>query len=232
MSQLITRRSALVAAGTATAALAVRAQTAPAYTLPKLPFAYDALEPYIDAKTMEVHYSKHHQAYVDQLNKALAAAPQWQGRPVDQLLSQLSLLPASLQVAVRNNGGGHWNHSLFWETLGPAKDSKPSGALSDVLSKTIGDQAAVEQKMVAAGLSVFGSGWVWLVMRGDRGVELVTSPNQDNPLLSGRQALMGIDVWEHAYYLKYQNRRAEYLGAILKVIDWQKVSARYTALLG
>ena len=203
---------------------------APPVTLPKLPYAYDALEPYIDAQTMEIHHDKHHKAYVDNLNKALATQPELAKRPVDEILRDLASVPESIRTAVRNNGGGHVNHSLFWETLGKPQGG-PKGKLQAAINKSFGTQEAFEEKLRAAGLSVFGSGWAWVSQQGD-GVLIETSPNQDGPWMQGRRPLFGVDVWEHAYYLKYQNRRADYLAAILHVVNWDFVSKRYEELAG
>ncbi|MBL8174925.1 MAG: superoxide dismutase [Bryobacterales bacterium] len=199
-------------------------------TLPKLPYAVDALEPFVDARTMEIHHGKHHQAYVDNLNKALATQPALAGKPVEELLKNLSAVPDSIRGAVRNNGGGHWNHSLFWQTLGP-NPAAPKGKLAAAIAKAFGRQAAFEDKLRAAGLSVFGSGWVWVTTRNGL-LTIETSPNQDSPLMSGLTPVFGIDVWVHAYYLKYQNRRADYLAAVMKVIHWDFVSRRYEEVGG
>jgi Fe-Mn family superoxide dismutase len=221
----MTRRHVL-----ATAALPLLGQTSPAHTLPKLPYALDALEPHIDARTMEIHHSKHHQAYVDNLNRALASAPDWASRPLPDLLKNLGSLPESIRNAVRNNGGGHANHSLFWQVLGKTK-AGPQGELAKAIEKSFGAQAALEEKLRAQGLAVFGSGWVWLTPAPGGALTIETSPNQDSPWNSGRTPLLGIDVWEHAYYLKYQNRRADYLAAVTQVLNWDFLSQRYTELL-
>ena len=220
----MTRRDILIT-GTITA-LQAGAQTSPAAVrLPKLSYAYDALEPFIDARTMEIHHDKHHQAYVDNLNKALAAHPEIAKQPLDQVLKNLAALPEAIRTAVRNNGGGHANHSLFWETLGKGSTA-PKGRLAAAIGKSFGDQAKLKARLQAAGLTVFGSGWVWVTS--DKGeLTIETSPNQDSPWNAGRVPLFGIDVWEHAYYLKYQNRRADYLTAVLQVINWDFVSQRY-----
>jgi Fe-Mn family superoxide dismutase len=195
-------------------------------TLPKLPYATDALEPYIDAQTMEIHHDKHHKAYVDNLNKALAAHPELASRPVEQLVGDLPSVPESIRTAVRNNGGGHLNHSLFWLTLGRPQ-AGPSGKLKAAIEKSFGSQQALEDKLKAAGLSVFGSGWVWVTPHSGGALQIETAPNQDGPWMSGVKPVFGIDVWEHAYYLKYQNRRADYLAALLHVINWDHVSKGY-----
>ncbi len=213
----------------ATAALPLLGQSAPAHTLPKLPYALDALEPHIDARTMEIHHARHHQAYVDNLNRALATAPDWAARPLPELLKNLGSLPESIRSAVRNNGGGHANHSLFWQVLGKPQGG-PMGELAKAIEKSFGTQAALEEKLRAQGLTVFGSGWVWLTPAPGGALTLETSPNQDSPWNSGRTPLLGIDVWEHAYYLKYQNRRADYLAAVTQVLNWDFLSQRYTEL--
>ncbi len=220
-------RRELIRFAAATAAWPAGRALAQQATLPKLPYAVDALEPFVDAKTMEIHHGKHHQAYVDNLNKALATQPALAGKPVEQLLKDLNAVPESVRTAVRNNGGGHLNHSLFWQTLGKNKPgSGPKGKLRAAIDKSFGGQAAFEEKLRTAGLSVFGSGWVWAVAR--RGaLTIETSPNQDGPWMAGVAPLFGIDVWEHAYYLKYQNRRADYLQAVMHVVNWDFVSARF-----
>ena len=225
----MTRRTLLEMAAFSAAATAVKAAEPP-FTLPKLPYAYDALEPYIDAQTMQIHHDKHHQAYVDNLNKAVASDPALSKLTVEQLLERLDTLPDKVRTAVRNQGGGHANHSLFWQTLCPAsKSGKPGGALAAAIAQTFGDQEKFESQLRSAAGGVFGSGWAWLTL--DNGKLVVdTAPNQDSPLLAKRQPLLGIDVWEHAYYLKYQNRRADYLSAILRVINWDFVSQRYADL--
>ena len=228
----MTRRQAFQLAGAA--AIAATAPGQPqqhTVVLPKLPYSLDALEPYIDARTMEIHHGKHHQAYVDNLNKALAAHPNLSAKPVEKLVSDLPAIPESIRTAVRNNGGGHLNHELFWKTLGskPKAAAPPKGRLQSAIAKSFATQSAFEDKLRAAGLTVFGSGWVWVVPSAGKDAPLVieTSPNQDNPWMSGRTPLFGIDVWEHAYYLKYQNRRADYLSAVLQVLNWDFISQRY-----
>ncbi|HWB95503.1 MAG TPA: superoxide dismutase [Bryobacteraceae bacterium] len=203
----------------------------PPFTLPKLPYAYDALEPYIDAQTMQIHHDKHHQAYIDNLNKAVAGDAALSKLTVEELLQRLSQLPESIRMQVRNQGGGHANHSLFWQTLAPASRSgKPSGSLNRALTEAFGSYEKFEQRLRAAATGVFGSGWAWLSLDKNRQLVLDTTPNQDSPLLQMRRPLFGIDVWEHAYYLKYQNRRADYVAAILHVINWEFVSQRYAEL--
>lgn len=196
-----------------------------AFTLPALPYAHDALEPYIDSLTMQIHHGKHHQAYVDNLNKAIAGTPN-----ENKSLEELVKAAGSISPAVRNNGGGHWNHSFFWETLAPKAGGTPSGKLGDAINSTFGSFDAFKEKFNAAGATRFGSGWAWLVVK-DGKLEVSSTPNQDNPLMDVAEVkgtpLLGVDVWEHAYYLKYQNRRPEYLGAIWNVINWDKVAERF-----
>ena len=220
----MTRRTA-VSGMAVTAALAQ--QTLKAFELPKLPYALDALEPHIDAKTMEIHHGKHHQAYVDNLNKALAAHPQLAEKSIEQLLGNLTAAPESIRSAIRNSGGGHANHSLFWKTLGQ-QSKAPRGALAVAIGKSFGSQAAFEEKLRTAGLGLFGSGWVWVVGSSASGeLRIETSPNQDSSWMSGSSPLFGLDIWEHAYYLKYQNRRADYLLGLMKVLNWDFIAARF-----
>lgn len=199
-----------------------------AHTLPALGYAFDALEPHIDALTMQIHHDRHHQAYVDNLNKALAGTD-GEGKSLEELMADISKYPA----AVRNNGGGHWNHSLFWEILGPS-GSQPSGALADAINAGFGSLDALKEKMNTAGTTRFGSGWAWLIVK-DGKLDVCSTPNQDNPLMDIAEVkgtpILGIDVWEHAYYLKYQNKRPDYLGAIWNVINWDAVAAKYNAAL-
>jgi Fe-Mn family superoxide dismutase len=198
-----------------------------AFTLPALPYAHDALEPSIDKQTMEIHHGKHHQAYVDNLNKVLAGTEN-ENKSLEELLRNVGSLPP----AVRNNGGGHWNHTFFWETLAPHAGGTPTGALADAINSTFGSFDALKEKVNAAGTTRFGSGWAWLIVK-DGKLEVSSTPNQDNPLMDVAEVkgtpLLGIDVWEHAYYLKYQNRRPEYLTNIWNVISWAKVSERFAA---
>jgi superoxide dismutase, Fe-Mn family len=228
---MMTRRTLLEIAALGTAGAAAGFAADPPFTLPKLPYAFDALEPFIDAQTMQIHHDKHHQAYVDNLNKAIGADPALSRLSVEDLLRRLDTLPAAVRTAVRNQGGGHANHSLFWQTLCPAsKSGKPGGRLAPALERAFGGQPQFEEKLLAAALGVFGSGWAWLSLDAAKKLVLDTAPNQDSPLLAGKQPLLGIDVWEHAYYLKYQNRRADYLKAIVKVVNWDFVTARYEEL--
>ncbi|HTS30641.1 MAG TPA: superoxide dismutase [Bryobacteraceae bacterium] len=227
----MTRRKLLELAAVSAAAGEMQAAEPP-FSLPKLPYAYDALEPYIDAQTMQIHHDKHHQAYVDNLNKAIAGDAALSTLTVEPLLERLDTLPANLRTAVRNQGGGHANHSLFWQTLCPAsKSGKPAGGLASAITRTFGGQDKFEGQLRAAATGVFGSGWAWLSLDSTGNLILDTAPNQDSPLLAKRRPLLGIDVWEHAYYLKYQNRRADYLAAILHVINWDFVSQRYLQLV-
>ncbi len=199
-----------------------------AHTLPALPYGYDALEPHIDTMTMQIHHGKHHQAYVDNLNKALAGTD-GENKSLEELMANISSYP----VAVRNNGGGHYNHSLFWSVLG-TDNSTPSGKLADAINATFGSFDALKEKMNTAGATRFGSGWAWLSVSGGNLV-VSSTPNQDNPLMDVAEVkgtpILGIDVWEHAYYLKYQNKRPDYLSAIWNVINWREVEKRYEAAL-
>jgi len=201
-----------------------------AYTLPDLPYAHDALEPTIDARTMEIHHGKHHAAYVANLNAALDGT-EWMDRPLEAVLSSLDILPADKQAAVRNNGGGHANHSLFWEIMSPDGGGEPSGALGDAIQSTFGAFDVLRQQVIDAGIKRFGSGWAWLVWDGT-GLAVMSTPNQDSPLMDGSTPLLGIDVWEHAYYLNYQNRRPDYLEAWWNVVNWDAVAARFDAARG
>jgi Fe-Mn family superoxide dismutase len=198
------------------------------YEVPALPYDYDALEPHIDEATMRVHHDKHHQAYVDKANGALDGT-EWDGKPIEDVLRDLSALPADKRTVVRNNGGGHYNHSLFWESMGPGKGGAPSGALGEAIDAAFGSFDDFKAKMKDAGVNQFGSGWAWLVHDGS-GLQVTSSPNQDNPVSEGSTPLLGVDVWEHAYYLKYQNKRPDYLDAWWNVVDWDKVAERYSAV--
>ncbi len=199
-----------------------------AFTLPALPYAFDALEPHIDAKTMEIHHGKHHQAYVNNLNAAIEKAPELQGKSLDDLMKNINTVPEAVRTAVRNNGGGHWNHSMFWEIMGPAKGGEPTGKLADAIKSAFGDLSKLKEQLNAAGGSRFGSGWAWLVNDGGK-LSITSTPNQDNPLMEGKTAILGVDVWEHAYYLKYQNRRPDYLAAWWNVVNWDAVAKRFGA---
>jgi superoxide dismutase, Fe-Mn family len=200
------------------------------YELPELPYAYDALEPTIDEQTMRIHHGKHHQAYVDNLNKALNGT-EWDGRPLEQVLANLSSLPEDKQTAVRNNGGGHANHSLFWQIMKPGGGGDPSGALGKAIGDTFGDADQLKAAMNDGGVKRFGSGWTWLAWDGT-GLAVYSTANQDSPLIESHVPLLGIDVWEHAYYLRYQNRRPDYLGAWWDVANWDEVGRRFEEARG
>ncbi|GAB4179720.1 MAG: superoxide dismutase [Terrimicrobiaceae bacterium] len=204
------------------------------YELPSLPYAPTALEPHIDAKTMEIHHGKHHAAYVANLNKALESAPELAGKSLDELIGDLSAVPEAIRGAVRNNGGGHWNHSFFWKLMGPGAGGSPQGELAAAIDQAFGSFADFQAKFEAAGLARFGSGWVWLCRKADKSLCICSTPNQDNPLMKGvaecpGTPIIGCDVWEHAYYLNYQNRRADYLKAWWGVVDWKAAAANYSA---
>lgn len=196
-----------------------------AFTLPPLPYANDALEPHIDARTMEIHHTKHHQAYVNNLNAAIEKAPELADKSLDDLMRGINSVPEAVRTAVRNNGGGHWNHSLFWQLMGPGKGGEPTGKLADAITSAFGDFAKFKEQFAAAGAGRFGSGWAWLISDGGK-LSITSTPNQDNPLMEGKHAILGLDVWEHAYYLKYQNRRPDYITAWWNVVDWDAVASR------
>jgi superoxide dismutase, Fe-Mn family len=198
-----------------------------AYEVPPLPYDYNALEPHIDEATMKLHHDKHHQAYVDKANGALEGT-EWQDKPIEEVLQNLDSLDGDTKGVVRNNGGGHANHTLFWETLSPDGGGEPTGALGEAVGATFGAFDVLKQQMVDAGVKRFGSGWSWLVWDGT-GLAVLSTPNQDSPISEGKTPLFGIDVWEHAYYLKYQNRRPDYLEAIWNVVDWNAVGANFEA---
>jgi Fe-Mn family superoxide dismutase len=201
-----------------------------AYEVPQLPYDYDALEPHIDEQTMKVHHDKHHQAYVDNANKALDGT-EWADRPVEAVLANLEILPGDKQAAVRNNAGGHYNHSLFWEIMGPDGGGEPGGSVGAAIASTFGGLDQLKEQVNDAGVKRFGSGWSWLVHDGT-GLAVVSTPNQDSPISNGQTPILGIDVWEHAYYLKYQNRRPDYLAAWWNVVNWDAVQQRYDAAGG
>ena len=193
------------------------------HTLPKLPYEYNALEPYFDAQTMELHHSKHHQTYVDKLNEAVGKYPELETKTVEELLQNLESLPADIQTAVRNHGGGQVNHSLFWQILSPEHDQKPSQAVLQALDTNFGSFDQFKTTLTQAAIGQFGSGWAWLVKNNGGQLAVYSTPNQDSPLMKGDVPVLGIDIWEHAYYLKYQNRRAEYIEAFWHVVNWKRV---------
>lgn len=199
-----------------------------AHELPPLPYPKDALEPHIDAQTMEIHHGKHHNAYVTNLNKAIAGKGDLEKKPVEELIRNLKAVPEEIRAAVRNNGGGHVNHSMFWKIMAPRAGGKPSGKLAEDISAAFGTFDAFKEKFEAGGVARFGSGWVWLVVK-DGKLEIMSTANQDNPIMEGIKPVMGCDVWEHAYYLKYQNRRPDYLKAWWNVVNWSEVSKHYDA---
>ena len=193
-----------------------------AFTLPPLPYPYDALEPHIDEATMKLHHGKHHQAYVDKLNAAIAAS-EWESKSLDEIMVSLDKVPDKIKAAVRNNGGGHYNHSLFWQWMSPTGGGEPTGKLAEAINAKFGSFAKFKEEFEAAGMSRFGSGWVWLIQDGSE-LSITTTPYQDCPVSEGKKVLLGNDLWEHAYYLKYQNRRPEYLAAWWNVVNWNKVA--------
>jgi Fe-Mn family superoxide dismutase len=199
-----------------------------AFTLPPLPYANDALEPHIDARTMEIHHDKHHQAYVNNLNAAIEKAPELAGKSLDDLMRGINAVPESVRAAVRNNGGGHWNHTMFWEIMSAGKGGEPSGKLADAIKSAFGDFSKFKEQFAAAGTGRFGSGWAWLLNDGGK-LSITSTPNQDNPLMDGKTPILGLDVWEHAYYLKYQNKRPDYIAAWWNVVNWDAVSKRFGA---
>jgi superoxide dismutase, Fe-Mn family len=201
------------------------------YQLPALPYGFDALEPHIDAKTMEIHHDKHHQTYVTKLNEAIAKHPELDGKPVEELLRGIDQIPEDIRGAVRNHGGGHANHSLFWEVMGPDGGGNPSGELAEAIQRDLGSFEAFKEKLNNAATNQFGSGWGWLVASGGK-LDVIARPNQDSPIMEGKTPLLGVDVWEHAYYLKYQNRRPDYLAAWWNTVNWQAVAQRYGSAQG
>jgi superoxide dismutase, Fe-Mn family len=199
-----------------------------AFTLPPLPYDFSALEPHIDAKTMEIHHGKHHQTYVNNLNAAIEKAPELGTRSLDDLIRNVNTLPEAVRTPIRNNGGGHWNHSMFWQIMSPKGGGEPGGNLSAAIKSGFGDFAKFREQFSAAGVGRFGSGWAWLINTGGK-LSITSTPNQDTPLMEGQKAIMGLDVWEHAYYLKYQNRRPDYITAWWNVVNWKEVEKRYSA---
>ena len=193
-----------------------------AFTLPPLPYSYDALEPHIDEATMKLHHGKHHQAYVDKLNAAIASS-EWESKSIDEIMVSLDKVPDKIKAAVRNNGGGHYNHSLFWQWMSPTGGGEPTGKVAEAINAKFGSFAKFKEEFEAAGMARFGSGWVWLIQDGGE-LSITTTPYQDCPVSEGKKVLLGNDLWEHAYYLKYQNRRPEYLAAWWNVVNWNKVT--------
>lgn len=239
--ELVTRRDALKtlgagalalglgsASGGAAVAAAASGSTAQPFTLPKLDYAYDALEPHIDAQTMEIHYSKHHQAYITNANNALKTQPSLQGMSAEELLAKVDTLPEAVRTALRNNVGGHVNHTHFWRVLGPKAGGTPRGEIAKAIDQTFGSFDAFKTQFGTAATTRFGSGWAWLTAK-DGKLAITSTANQDSPLSSGAMPLLGLDVWEHAYYLKYQNRRPEYVTAFWNVVNWDRVAANYAA---
>jgi Fe-Mn family superoxide dismutase len=200
-----------------------------AYELPPLSYPFNALEPHIDAKTMEIHHDKHHQAYITNANNALKDHPDLAAKPVDELIANLSQVPESIRNVVRNNAGGHSNHSFFWKILGPNAGGTPKGKLADAINSTFGGFDAFKEKLQAAGASRFGSGWAWLVVNKEGKLEITSTPNQDSPIMEGLKPVIGVDVWEHSYYLLYQNRRPDYLKAWWNVVNWAQAETNFTA---
>ncbi|CEE02040.1 Superoxide dismutase [Caldibacillus thermoamylovorans] len=198
-----------------------------AFELPQLPYAYDALEPHIDKETMNIHHTKHHNTYVTNLNNAVAGT-EFENKTVEELVSNLDAVPENIRTAVRNNGGGHYNHSLFWQLLSPNGGGEPSGALLDAINAKFGSFSAFKDEFTKAATGRFGSGWAWLVVNNGE-LEITSTPNQDTPLSEGKTPILGLDVWEHAYYLKYQNRRPDYIAAFWNVVNWDEVAKRYQA---
>jgi len=193
-----------------------------AFQLPSLPYDFAALEPHIDAKTMEIHHGKHHQTYVTKLNEAIEKTPELANKSLDDLMRDIESVPESVRAAVRNNGGGHWNHSMFWDVMTPGEGGTPRGPLAKAIDQSFGGFDTLKEQWAAAGVARFGSGWVWLLNDGGK-LSITSTPNQDNPLMEGKTAILGLDVWEHAYYLKYQNKRPDYITAWWNVVNWQKV---------
>ena len=201
------------------------------FSLPALPYGFDALEPWIDKTTMEIHHGKHHQAYVTNVNKALESSPELASKTVEQLLAgNLALVPEAIRTAVRNNGGGHANHSLFWQLMGPNAGGAPSGKLAEAINSTFTSFDNFKEKFNAAAIGRFGSGWAWLVKSSAGKLEVYSTANQDSPVMEGNQVILGLDVWEHAYYLKYQNRRPEYVNAWWNVVNWAEVGKRFNTI--
>jgi Fe-Mn family superoxide dismutase len=221
--------ASLLAPSRAAAQTAAPAGAAKGYTLPKLGYAFDALEPHIDAKTMEIHYTKHHQAYLDKLNAALVNHPDLAKLPAEDLIKKLDAVPEDIRTAVQNNGGGHVNHTFFWTIMGPGKGGEPKGALAEAINAKFGSFAAFKEALANAGASRFGSGWAWLVKDKNGALEIISTANQDSPLTLGKTPIVGVDVWEHAYYLKHQNKRPDYIAAWWNVVDWDQAAKNFAA---
>ncbi len=202
-----------------------------AYTLPPLPYAYNALEPHIDARTMEIHHTKHHQTYITNLNNAIQGTDLG-NQTVESLIAKIDIVPENIRTVVRNNGGGHANHSLFWTILGPGAGGEPSGALASAMTGDLGGFAKFKEDFTKAALGRFGSGWAWIALDKNGKLAIESSPNQDSPLMQGHTPLLGLDVWEHAYYLNYQNRRADYIAAFFNIVNWGEVAKRYQTAKG
>ncbi|HML95450.1 MAG TPA: superoxide dismutase [Thermodesulfobacteriota bacterium] len=199
------------------------------FEVPKLPYAYDALEPHIDARTMDIHYNKHHQTYVNNLNAAIEKHPELGGKSVEELVANLDAVPEDIRTAVRNNGGGHLNHSLFWPLMAPNAGGSPSGDLAAAIDKAFGSLDAFKAEFAKAAAGRFGSGWAWLVVGKDGNLAITSTPNQDNPISEGLKPVLGLDVWEHAYYLNYQNRRPDYISAWWNVVNWEQAASNYAS---
>ena len=200
-----------------------------AFTVPNLAYGFEALEPHIDTQTMQIHHGKHHAAYVNNLNKATEGKKDFEAKSIEDLVAHINAVPENIRTAVRNNGGGHYNHSLFWETIGPKAGGQPPGELADAIKADLGGFDAFKEKFTAAATTRFGSGWAWLIVTNGK-LAVCSTPNQDNPVSDGSQVILPLDVWEHAYYLKYQNRRPEYVGAWWNVVNWAAVGKRFNAL--
>ena len=200
------------------------------FKLPELNYSYDALEPHIDKQTMEIHHTKHHQAYVDKLNQALEKYPEFQNMEIEEILKSLDKLPEDIKAAVRNNGGGHYNHDLFWKIMSPDGERKPVGELAKKIDEKFGDFESFKAKFKDDSVGRFGSGWGWLVLNSDNSIDIVSTPNQDNPISEGKKVIFGLDVWEHAYYLKYMNKRPDYIDAWWNVVNWSIIEERYQSL--
>ena len=203
-----------------------------AFELPALPYSYDALEPHIDAQTMEIHHSKHHQAYINNANAALAKHSELSGKTAEELLADLSSVPEDIRGAIRNNVGGHANHTLFWTVMAPGGGGAPDGGLATAIDAALGSFDAFKGEFETAAKTRFGSGWAWLAVNDGGGIEVMSTPNQDSPLMEGKTPILGLDVWEHAYYLNYQNRRPDYVAAFWNVVNWDAVGERYAAAIG